>query len=32
MFATLNGNNKELLVAQYFVFGKILVPGSSFLK
>jgi hypothetical protein len=32
MFAVLNGNNKELLVAQYFVFGKILVPGTSFLK
>lgn len=32
MFAILNDNKNEFLVAQYFVFGKILIPGTSFLK
>lgn len=32
MFAILNDKKNEFLVAQFFVFGKILVPGSAFLK
>jgi len=32
MFAILNDNKKEFLVAQYYVFDKILRAGHSFLK
>ena len=31
MYALMNDNNKEVLLIQYFVFGKLFMPTSYFL-
>jgi hypothetical protein len=31
MYAVMNGNDKEVFLIQYFVFGKLFMPTSYFL-